>query len=214
MTHQNIINIKIEKNEARVSQLLAVQKTYLRGLRPLMSIVCEICDCLIINKQCAAMTLTNHLLESSLKLSLILWKANEKPFDNVRAFEKIYEKEVKLYMGNMLSRNIKLALEETLINDIEGKELTELMLEYRNHIDHASNNKYVRGVETIIATLNLSTGESTENLNAKVTGNPLLYLNAQEGFMRAYAYDYFMRVFSYIMKWDNKIHERYIQNNK
>lgn len=88
------------------------------------------------------------------------------------------------------------------------------MLEYRNHIDHASNNKSIRNLRIPIATLDLNTNESTENLNAKVTGNPLLYLIAQEDFMRINAYDYFMHVFSYILKWDDMLHERYNKINK
>ena len=90
--------------------------------------------------------------------------------------------------------------------------IIDLMLEYRDHIDHASNNKYIREARTIIATYDFSTKETTENLNATVIGNPLLYLNTQECFMRKAAYGYLTHVYSYVFKWDKMIDER-LRNN-
>lgn len=197
-----------------ILKLLRVKKTTLKGLRPLEFIINEICDCLVLNKQCAATTLTNYLLESSLKLSLIYWKAYEKPFDNKKDFEMMYIYEVEKYIGKEMSKILNFAFEEHLIDINDMNDLKKLMLEYRNHIDHASNNKSIRNLRIPIATLDLNTNESTENLNAKVTGNPLLYLIAQEDFMRINAYDYFMHVFSYILKWDDMLHERYNKINK
>ena len=159
------------------------------------------------------MTLTNHLFESSLKLSLILWKAYGKPFDCTKDFETMYKDEVKTYIGKKMGENLKFAIEENMINNDEYKDLSDLMLEYRDHIDHASNNKYIRESRTIIATYDFSTKETTENLNATVIGNPLLYLNTQESFMRKAAYGYFTHVYSYVMKWDKMLDERYIRNN-
>lgn len=75
-----LLKIKGEmlNDSEKIVTLIAIKYNKLSGLKPLWFVINEICDCLIMNKQCAAMTLTNHLLESSLKLSLILWKAYEK----------------------------------------------------------------------------------------------------------------------------------------
>ena len=210
-----LLRIKGEmlNDSEKIVTLIAIKYNKLSGLKPLWFVINEICDCLIMNKQCAAMTLTNHLLESSLKLSLILWKAYENPHDNSKDFETMYKKEVKMYIGKKMGENLKYAIEENMINNDEFKDLSDLMLEYRDHIDHASNNKYIRESRTIIATYDFSTKETTENLNATVIGNPLLYLNTQESFMRKAAYGYFTHVYSYVMKWDKMLDERYIRNN-
>ena len=77
-----LLNIKGETivDNKQLITIIAIKRNMLSYLKPLWFVVNEICDCLIINKQCAAMTLTNHLFESSLKLSLILWKAYGKTF--------------------------------------------------------------------------------------------------------------------------------------
>ena len=210
-----LLNIKGETivDNKQLITIIAIKRNMLSYLKPLWFVVNEICDCLIINKQCAAMTLTNHLLESSLKLSLILWKAYGKPFDCTKDFETMYKDEVKTYIGKKMGENLKFAIEENMINNDEFKDLSDLMLEYRDHIDHDSNNKYIRESRTIIATYDFSTKETTENLNATVIGNPSLYLNTQESFMRKAAYGYFTHVYSYVMKWDKMLDERYIRNN-
>lgn len=215
LVKKSLLKIKCEmlEDSEKVIALIAIKHNKLYRLQPLWFVINEICDCLIMNKQCAAITLTNHLLESSLKLSLILWKAYESPFDNSKDFETMFKKEVKMYIGKKMGENLDFALEGKLISNDEHQYLTTLMLEYRDHIDHASNNKYIRDMRTIIATYDFATKESTENLNARVTNNPLLYLNSQENFMRKYAYDYFSRVYYQILKWDKMIHDRYTQNN-
>lgn len=211
----NLLHVKSEMNSntEEIIHLVSVKHIKLNGLRPLKSIIDEICDCIILNKQCAAITLTNYLLEATLKLSLILWKAHEKPFDNTKSFEAIYENEVKLFIGKEMSKNIASALEEKLIDEEEKDDLEEMMIEYRNHIDHASNNTIIRNARTMVATWDLRTNKTNENLNAKITGNPMLYISAQIEFMRECAYNYFMHVVSYILKWDKMLHERYEQCN-
>ena len=141
----SLMKIKGEmlENSEKIVTLIAIKYNKLSRLKPLWYVINEICDCLIMNKQCAAMTLTNHLLESSLKLSLILWKAYENPHDNSKDFETMYKKEVKMYIGKKMGENLKYATEENMINNDEFKDLSDLMLEYRDHIDHASNNKYI-----------------------------------------------------------------------
>ena len=208
-TVENLLMIKgdINNDAEKVISFLAVKRNKLQGLKPLWFIINEICDCLITNKQCAAMTLTNHLLESSIKLSLILWKANLRGIDESKDFEAMYKDEIKEIQGKEMSGNLSSALDNGLISEEEYKDLSELKLEYRHHISHASNNKYIRDAKTIIMTYDTLKSESSEK-EVGIIGHPLLNLLAQESFMRQNAERYFMHVYSYIMEWDKKIHEQ------
>ena len=197
----------------KIITFLAIRRNKLQGLKPLCFLINEICECLITNKQCAAMTLTNHLLESSIKLALILWSATLRGVDETKDFEVMYKDEIKNYQGKEMSENLTSALECKLITEEEYKDLSELKLEYRHHISHASNNKYVRNAKTTIMTYDTATSESSEK-EVGVTGNPILNLLAQESFMRQNAEGFFMHVYSYIMIWDAKIHQHYLFKNK
>ena len=197
----------------KIITFLAIRRNKLQGMKPLWFLINEICECLITNKQCAAMTLTNHLLEASIKLALILWNADIREVDETKDFEVMYKEEIKDYQGKEMSENLASALESKLISDEEYKDLSELKLEYRHHISHASNNKYIRSARTMIMTYDAATSESSEK-EVSVTGNPILNLLAQESFMRQNAEGYFMHVYSYIMTWDAKIHQHYLSKNR
>ena len=71
----------------KIITFLAIRRNKLQGMKPLWFLINEICECLITNKQCAAMTLTNHLLEASIKLALILWNADIREVDETKDFE-------------------------------------------------------------------------------------------------------------------------------
>ena len=208
----NIKNSMIDDAD-KIITFLAIRRNKLQGMKPLWFLINEICTCLITKKQCAAMTLTNHLLESSIKLALILWNADLKDADSTKDFAVMYKDEIKDYQGKEMSENLTSALECELITKKEYKDLSELKLEYRHHISHASNNKYIRNVKTTIMTYDTATSESSEK-QVGVTGNPILNLLAQESFMRQNAEGYFMHVYSYIMIWDAKIHQHYLSKNK
>lgn len=69
----------------RTRSLIFIKYGKLNVLNELKSIISEICDCLIIGNGQAAITLTNHLFENSLKQTLITWDSQAKQliFTNV-----------------------------------------------------------------------------------------------------------------------------------
>lgn len=92
---ESLLKIKGEMlgDSQELTTLIAIKYNKLTELKPLWFIIDEICDCLILNKQCAAMTLTNHLLESSLKLTLVLF-CKEKSIEGIEDFDTLYKKEI------------------------------------------------------------------------------------------------------------------------
>lgn len=190
----------------KIVTLIAIKRNILGNLNPIWYIVNEICDCLILKKECAAITLTNHLFESSLKLFLVLCEGNKKTTERSGNFEDMYKKEIRFFQKNKMKENLKYALDEKLITEEEHKELFGLMIEYRDNISHDSSNSYVRGAKTILLSYDFATKESEEK-TVGVLGNPWLNQKAKELFMRKKAYEYFTHVYMYIMKWDKMIQE-------
>ena len=205
---ESLLKIKGEMlgDSQELTTLIAIKYNKLTELKPLWFIIDEICDCLILNKQCAAMTLTNHLLESSLKLTLVLF-CKEKSIEGIEDFDTLYKKEIENFQGDTMKNNLKVAKEKNIINEDDYKDLCKMMIEYRHHISHASNNKYIREARTKIWSYDFF-DSSTYEKEVGVTGNPQLNLSALELFMRQEAFRYFTHVYMYITKWDKIIRDK------
>lgn len=195
----------------KITTLVAIKYNKLSLLKPLWFLINEICECLILNKQCAAMTLTNHLLESSLKLTLILFSKDRDNIDETADFDTMYADEISDFQGAKMKDNLKVAKEKNIIDEDERNDLQNMMLEYRHHISHASNNKYVRNAKTKIWIYDYSTANTSEK-EVGVMGNPSLNMLALEQFMRQKAFNYFTHVYAYIAKWDKLLSEKIIEN--
>lgn len=200
------IRSELIENTDKIVTLIAIKRNILGNLKPICYIVNEICDCLILKKECAAITLTNHLFESSLKLFLTICKASERIIDKSDGFEDMYKEEIRFFQKNKMKENLKYALNKNLITEEEYKDLFNLMIEYRDNISHDSSNSFVRGAKTVVLSYDFATKESKEKI-VGVLGNPWLNQQAKESFMRKNAYEYFTHIYMYIMKWDMRIQE-------
>ena len=206
---EDLLKIKSDMidDENKIITLIAIKRNLLYSLKPIWYIVNEVCDCLILKKECASMTLTNHLFESSLKLFLILWKTNKKGTNETDNFEDMYKDEIRFFRKNKMKENLKYALNEQLLTKQEFVDLSNLMIEYRDNVSHGSSNSFVRGAKTFLISYDFATKESEEK-TVGVLGNPWLNQQAQEFFMRKKAYEYFTHIYKYIMKWDKMLHEQ------
>ena len=106
---ESLLKIKGEMlgDPEKITTLIAIKHNKLTELKPLWFIINEICDCLILNKQCAAITLTNHLLESSLKLTLVLF-CKEFNDEEIKDFDTLYENEIGNFQGDTMKNGSSL----------------------------------------------------------------------------------------------------------
>lgn len=128
------INSNVSKNYKLVKDEYNLSYGYIK-LDPLRD---EICKCLVCDLNQAAITLTNHLLESSLKYFLtIKYSKENKPISSFwgSLFKSGIKKHEKLY----LSETIKLASRKNLITDNQEERLNYFRENYRNPYGHASS---------------------------------------------------------------------------
>ena len=190
-----------QTNKEMVDELEKVKQEQLFALKPLKFAVNEICNCLIAKHEVAAFTLTNYLFEASLKLTLIYWESGGKLIENINDFEGLYRKGTKKYLAKDVFKAIGSAKRSKIITEEEGKELLFFLHHYRDPFSHASNNSEINESKVI------SFDDSMINKTITVNGNPLLYFNYQERYMRNSAHRYFFKLYSYIKKWDGMICE-------
>ena len=182
-------------------KLEKVKQEQLFALKPLKFAVNEICSCLAAKHEVAAFTLTNYLFEASLKLTLIYWESGGKLIENLNDFEDLYRKGTKKYLGKDIFKVIGSAKQSKMITEEEGNELLFLLHHYRDPFSHASNNSDINKIKILSFDVSMNCRKITVN------GNPTLYFNNQDRYMRNMAHQYFFKLYSYIKKWDAMIGE-------
>ncbi len=190
---------KIDKN--MFDKLEKVKQEQLFALKPLKFAVNEICSCLAAKHEVAAFTLTNYLFEASLKLTLIYWESGGKLIENLNDFEDLYRKGTKKYLGKDIYKVIGSAKQSKMITEEEGNELLFLLHHYRDPFSHASNNFEINKIKILSFDVSMNCRKITVN------GNPTLYFDNQERYMRNMVHQYFFKLYSYIKKWDVMIGE-------
>ena len=139
----------------------------------------EICKCLICGHYQAAITLTNHLLESILKKALIIdesAKNKTEQSDITNVFDDATEK----YANKNLDFTINQACRKGLINKKEKNILHEFREQYRNAFSHADPQKTFSGISipaTIFTTKDLDNPE--EFFKKVFTDKPNVTLSAE-----------------------------------
>lgn len=192
--------------------LCDLMETKLTLLKPLYPILAEICSCFYLQKNMAAVTLTNHLLESAIKFALVFKEGNGKTFDDPAKMDTLFEEECKMYMGETLNININNLHEKGMIDDAQKDRLIHLKNLYRNPYSHASNNALVNTASTLIVCGDLSNPSYIEERQAKVAYNPLLIVDARIDFINRTGFSYFQEVMNLIMQLDGQLHQLYEKN--
>ena len=112
--------------------LMNLSSTRLFILKSLLPDIQEICDCLFLQKYMAAITLTNLLFETMVKLTLVYHEANGRTLDDGYDFENIYEKELDKYGKMNLGKNIATLHEKDIITSEVCDRLLYLKNSFRN----------------------------------------------------------------------------------
>ena len=130
--------------------LMNLSNTRLRVLTPLSSDIQEICDCYFLKKYMAALTLTNLLFETMVKLTLVYHEADGRTLDDGYEFEDIYEEELTKYGRKNLGENIENLYKKHIITEKDRDRLLDLKDLFRNPYSHGSNNQYIESATTSI----------------------------------------------------------------
>ena len=188
--------------------IMNLSNTQLRILKSLLPDIQEICDCLFLQKYVAAITLTNLLFETMVKLTLVYHEANGRTMDDGYDFENIYETELNKYGEKNLGENIAILYKKKIITSEERDRLCYLKNSFRNPYSHGSNNKYVESAKTKLYESHLGSNEIKECI-ATVKGNPYLLLDARRTFIRQYGLGYFAEIVNYITTFDKELQKLY-----
>ncbi|MDR2891404.1 MAG: hypothetical protein LBV18_07435 [Alistipes sp.] len=100
----------------------------------------EVCKCIIFDLHQAAITLTNHLLEYSLKFCLGLKHSKDNKND-AKTLGDAFAAGVEKYDNMPLADTINAACSQGLISKEQKKQLHEFRKDFRNAWSHASSSK-------------------------------------------------------------------------
>ena len=107
----------------------------------------EVCKCLICGLHQAAITLTNHLLESVLKKALIIDESVKNKTEQCD-ITNVFDDATVQYAGENLCKNIERAYTIGLITEKEKETLHNCRKNYRNAFSHADPRKTFAGNST------------------------------------------------------------------
>lgn len=160
----------------------------------------EVCLCIAFGLSQAAITLSNHLMESLLKYSLIYHHSNHNEptvkagTDFVKEMEAYTEEGINKYGHISLSKSIEAAHSHGLLEDEEKEALNEFRVNFRNAYSHADKDKTfgrkavsVQGAR--IEAEGIVTGAPVQAVIAK---NPIVHSFAQAMKATEDAPDYFL----------------------
>lgn len=169
------LNTNIRKNYNTIAK--AFENEY--GWPEVDSVRSEVCKCLICGLYQAAITLTNHLLESVLKKALIIDESAKNKTER-GDITNMFDDATKKYANKNLDFTINQACRKGLITKDEKELLHKFRERYRNAYSHADPQKTFSGVSipaTIFTTKDLDNPE--EFFKRAFTDKPNVILSAE-----------------------------------
>lgn len=189
--------------------IMNLSKTELKVLKSLNPDIQEICDCLFLGKHMAALTMTNLLFETMIKLTLAYYDAQGRTIDEDGVeFENLLENELNVYGEKILSNNIITLWKKGIITESGRDRLLDLKDIFRNPYSHGSNNDDVNKATTTIYKGQFGS-DVIEECKVPVTGNPDLLLDARRTFVKQFGLSYFAELITYIEELDKGLYELY-----
>lgn len=136
----------------------------------------EICKCLIVGCNQAAITLTNHLLEKSLKIFLFHVEPSSQNYTNTEEIERHFKKINRIHGGKDLSDTINNCCSKGLITKEQKNILHNYRDQFRNAFGHAEPNKTFGLAEKEVIIFNpLVHNRVPDPVKVKVADFPFLY---------------------------------------
>jgi hypothetical protein len=145
-----VLNTLFEQHSSNHEEILKIKQKDIY-ITELKSIIDEICYCLLFNLNIAAITATNHLLESLLKRAIVYKETGNTPLKSLDEIENKYKPVIDDIMKLPLVKTIELSHKKGLINDSQKKELSQYRNALRNGFSHAEPQKIFGNKTTPIA---------------------------------------------------------------
>jgi hypothetical protein len=138
----------------------------------------EICRCLVCGLNQAAITLTNHLLEKSLKHFLIIKYSKEHKTENTKIENAFNKKGIDFYNQKKcdLEFSINQACSQGLITKEHKKLLIKFKNRFRNPYSHANTNDIFKEIPVKGKGISLIEGETDEDLLKRIFDDNTEYL--------------------------------------
>jgi hypothetical protein len=157
------LNLVLFQNYESIKDIFNVEYGY-PELDPVRD---EICKCIICNLHQATITLTNHLLESSLKKSLALKYSIANKQDNNK-LEDAFKAGIEKYDKCDLEQTINQACTNNLITKEQKKQLKKFKDDFRNPYSHATASDIFKDTFVKGKTISMKDGENPESLLARI----------------------------------------------
>ncbi len=170
------------------------------GVIELDLIIKEINFCLILDLSQACITLTNHLLEKTLKLLLIYEETGKKQVTDLSKIDELYGNACNRFNGKDLNDTINIACSKGLITKDEKKTMHEYRDRLRNGFSHSDMNKVFKKSKIPLIMGNFENPQKLEKGEATISQVPFLQGIAQEKVAKSSALTYYIFIHNIIKK--------------
>lgn len=209
-------NKQLETIKEQLIERLATNAPHLLGYlndkiewEELSPIKGEVVNCLMLGLGMSSITLTNHLLERSLKLALIYNDVGLVPLSKIEDIEA-YSASNEKYDSLNLNDTIDKCFENGLISDKTKEQLHEYRKKIRNGFSHASQKKIFGDSTAKFVMGNFLTGTTSEVKNVKIAElPPFIQAHAITDFVEKHALAYFELVYDVIKTAEAIIAEKH-----
>ena len=188
-------NERVNKNFEAIADLVTTPYNW----QLLDAIRQEICDCILIGASQAAVTLTNHLLEKSLKALLMHNEPNNQNYTDTTEIEAHFENLNNLYGGEILNNTINACVDKGLISSEQGQNLHEFKKKFRNAFGHADPKKIFGDTKKRVGIYNPFVHKEFKFTEVKVANFPFLQDTTQKEIANSECVNYF-RYVDYVIK--------------
>lgn len=212
---------KIEENFSSIEKYF---DHHLHELCALNSIKHEVIDCLALGLYQSSITATNHLLERTLKLSLIELETKDVNYSDIEKYTKVVNHAFQQYDHLYLHQTLKNNRNKGLISQEEFDYLSNVSKTIRDAYSHAQTSVINRempdkftGFLFSISEVknNLIKGEKTEP-GKRIdipTSSPTISQIFQENISKEKALEYFANVYTVIMNIEMRLKEKKTAHN-
>lgn len=170
------------------------------GVSEMDSVIKEISICLILDLFQASITLTNHLLEKSLKLFLIYSETSNKQFSTIDELNQQFRPASLKYMSKDLNNTIEIACSKKFITKSEKKILHNYRVRIRNGFSHADASKIFKDMKVPIAKGNFVMNSPIELGEVDLEHVPFLHGIFQDKLAENISFEYYSFVLEIIKR--------------
>jgi len=167
----------------------------------------EICYCILLDLHQAAITLTNHLLENTLKTGLIYNEYGFKMIDDFNQMDMNYKEGLNKYNRLDLQNTINQSCSKGLITKQEKKVLNKFRERFRNGFSHSDSRKILKDIKIPLwmGKFDNKENEPLQHIECNISEVPQLFGIAKAELAKNNSFNYFSSVFSVLKNIEDKL---------